>query len=114
VFYQKSKKYELNAEAGEISLLRTTFNTNIRLMAIKDKRRGYVSLNGEDETAIEEAAKNAVKFSEASPQDEAYDISEIQPAETFDNGMVEPDLDRIYNRLNNFLMEAKKRLSKSK
>ena len=108
----KSKKYELNAEAGEISLLRTTFNTNIRLMAIKDKRRGYGSLNGEDETAIEEAAKNAVKFSEASPQDEAYDISEIQPAETFDNGMVEPDLDRIYNRLNNFLMEAKKRYPK--
>jgi PmbA protein len=108
----KSKKYELNAEAGEISLLRTTFNTNIRLMAIKDKRRGYVSLNGEDKSAIEEAAKNAVKFSEASPQDEAYDISEIQPTETFDNGMVEPDLDRIYNRLNNFIMEAKKRYPK--
>ncbi len=108
----KSKKYELNAEAGEISLLRTTFNTSIRLMAIKDKKRGYITLNGDDKTAIEEAAINAVKFSEASPQDEAYDIAEVQPPETFDNGIQEPDLDRVYNRLNNFIMEAKKRYPK--
>ena len=108
----KSEKHELNAETGKISLLRTTFNTDIRLMAIKDKRRGYISLNGTDKTAIEEAAKNAVKFSEASPQDEAYDISEHQAPETFDNDIVKPDLDRIHKRLNNFLLESKKRYSK--
>ncbi|MEA3307477.1 MAG: DNA gyrase modulator, partial [Elusimicrobiota bacterium] len=79
----KSEKHELNADTGKISLLRTTFNTNIRLMAIKDKKRGYVNLNGDDKKAIEEAAKNAVKFSEASPEDEAYDISEKQPAQSF-------------------------------
>ena len=63
-------------------------------MAIKDKKRGYITLNGDDKTAIEEAVKNAVKFSEASPQDEAYNIAEFQLAETFDNGVQEPDLDR--------------------
>ena len=108
----KSEKHELNADAGKISLFRTTFNTNIRLMAIKDKRRGFISLNGSDKTAIKEAAENAVKFSEASPQDDAYDIAEVQSAETFDNGMVEPDLDRIYDRLNNFITEVKKRYPK--
>ncbi len=108
----KSEKHELNADAGKISLFRTTFNTNIRLMAIKDKRRGFISLNGSDKTAIEEAAINAVKFSEASPQDDAYDIAEVQSAETFDDGMVEPDLDRIYDRLNNFITEVKKRYPK--
>ncbi len=109
----KSEKYELNAETGKISLLRKNINTNIRLIAIKDKKRGYISLNGMKKTAIEDAAKKAIEYSEASPQDDSYDVSEFQPAETFDNDIVKPDLDKIYNSLTAFLAEAKKRYPKT-
>jgi PmbA protein len=109
----KSAKHELNVEAGKISLLRTTFNTEIRLTAIKDKRRGTTTLNGDEKSAIEKAAKNAVEFTQASPQDESYDISETQPAQIFDNGLVAPDTGKMFERLEEYLLQSKKAYPKT-
>lgn len=106
--YVKSQKHELNVEAGKISLLRTTFNTNIRLTAIKDSRRGTVNLNLTDKTSIEEASKTALEITQASAQDSAYDISEKQPQAEFDNNIEKPDLDMMYEKLVSFLSEAKR------
>ena len=36
-----SEKHEMNIEAGEINLLRTTFNTSLHLGVIKDSRNGH-------------------------------------------------------------------------
>ena len=106
--YVKSRKHELNVEAGKISLLRTSFNTNIRLTAIKDSKRGTVNLNLADTTSIEEASKSTLEITRASARDSAYDISPKQPQAEFDNNIEKPDLDMMYEKLNSFLSEAKR------
>lgn len=106
VIFVTSKKQELNVESGEISLLRTTFNTDMRMTAIKDQQRGIINLNKIGKSEIKKAAKTALNLAEASEKDSAYDISEKQPPCTFDNAIKEPDLDAMYYRMAEFLKEA--------
>lgn len=59
-------KHEMNVELGEFSLLRTTFDTNIRLTAIKDNRRGSTSINKSDNESIDKAASDVLAIAAAS------------------------------------------------
>ena len=43
-----SEKKELNVETGEMSLFRTTFNTNIGLYVIKDQKSAAIGINKMD------------------------------------------------------------------
>ena len=47
---------ELNVERAQIGLLRSTMNVNVNLMAIKDQKKGSVSLNSLEPSAIDRAA----------------------------------------------------------
>ncbi len=102
-----TEKNELNVDADKISLMRTSYNTNIRFTAIKDGRRGSSSLNGFLKPDIERVAASAVENAKASPADPAYDIAPRQPAKVFDNKIVTPDLDAMYDRLSTLLAQAR-------
>ncbi len=103
----ETEKHELNVDAGELSLVRTGFNTEIRFTAIKDGRRGTASLNGSEEEGIKAAAGQAAANAAASPADPAYDIAPAQPARTFEAGAAAPDLGLMYDRLAALLAHAK-------
>jgi PmbA protein len=102
-----SKKHELNVEAGAINLLRTTYDTGIRLTAHVDKRKASTSLNKTDAEAIDAAARQVVDDARSSEQDEANAIAEYQPPKEFSRGPLAPDLDAMYERLDAFLRHAK-------
>ncbi len=111
-FFTRSAGSELNAENGEISLFRTTFEVSVNLAAIKGQRRGEFALNADDKDAIEKGAGETVKLAESSPRDESYDIAECQPPAVFDNSVLKADKDAMYEKLSNFLRQAKERYPK--
>ncbi|MTI49276.1 MAG: TldD/PmbA family protein [Firmicutes bacterium] len=107
-----SKKYELNVDGGEVSLLRTTLDTNLKVIAIKDNRKGEISISKVDTESIDKAIENVLKILETSEIDEAYDIADHQEAKTFKSGDKEIDLDKMYTQLKNFIEKVKTKFPK--
>ena len=104
----KKEKNELNVASGEISLFRTTFDTNMSLTAIVDDKKGTISLNKLDKENIDATAKQIIDMAISSKSDEANDIAEMQPAKEFHKEPIKPDLDKMYDRLVEFMDFAKK------
>ena len=109
----KKEKNELNVASGEISLFRTTFDTNLSLTAIIDDKQGSVSLNKLDKENIDATAKQIIEMAVSSKPDEANDIAEKQPAKEFHKEPFNPDLNKMYNRLVEFMDFAKKKHPKT-
>lgn len=103
-----SEVRELYFNNGEISMLRTTFNTSVQLTAIKDDKKGATSTNKTDPESVANAVKDTISLAESSNPEPANDISEFQPAKEFSNGPMDADNDKMYFRLNEFLDHVKK------
>ena len=65
-----SEKKELNVEIGEMSLFRTTFDTNIGLSVIVDQKSGSVAINKTDTESIDDAAKKVMDMAQSSQPDD--------------------------------------------
>jgi len=103
----KSKQYEMNIEHGEVSLLRTTLNSGINLTAIKDGKKGDITINKVTEEYIEEGIKNLMALLENAEEDECVDIAPYQVPKEFTYGETEPDLDKMYTIMKDFLYNSK-------
>ncbi len=104
-----SEKNELNLEADNINLLRTTFNSELNLKVIKDQCIGKISINKTSTDFINQAVKDVLEMAEASQPDDAHDIAPMQNPEEFNDGVDTPDLDKMYQRLEEFQAQTKKR-----
>ena len=98
-----SEKKELNIDSGEMTLLRTTFNTSLGISVIKDQKKGSTSINKTDKGSIDQAVEQVMELAKASQPDEALDIAEKQPTKSFSKGDETADLDSMYNRMEEFL-----------
>jgi len=105
----RSEKHELNLEADKFSLMRTTYDTNLDYMAIRDGKRGTTSSNKTDKDSIDKAVADVLEIANASQPDDAYDIAEKQEPKAFTSGSTEPDLDRMFDRLKTFFETAKEK-----
>ena len=103
----RNRKFEMNVEAGEISLLRTTLEVVISLGAIKDNRKGSITINKIDIPTIDEAIASVIELSETSEQDVDFDIAAMQVPKEYISGNDEPDLDRMYVLMKNFVKVVK-------
>ena len=101
--YSSGEKKELNVDAGEFSLFRTNANHGVSIMAIKDQKKGSLSINKIAKDDIDQSIKTVLKMAESSMQDESYDISEYQEAESFSKGNKEPALNTMYDRMEEFM-----------
>ena len=99
-----SRKTEFSIEGGRFTLLRTTLDHSLSLLAIKDQRRGTVSGNSFDEAAIASACADCVASADAGQPDPAWEIAKEGRGD-FVSGEPEPDLDRLFERTRE-LMEA--------
>ncbi|MAH97966.1 MAG: peptidase, partial [Euryarchaeota archaeon] len=102
-----SEKKELNVETGEMSLFRTTFNTNIGLYVIKDQKSAAIGINKMDKESIDIAALKVLDMAKSSQSDEAHDISEFQNKEFFSKGDDVANMDLMYQRLEEFIDHVK-------
>ncbi|NOR45029.1 MAG: TldD/PmbA family protein [Candidatus Delongbacteria bacterium] len=107
ILLNQEEKRELYFNAGIIKMFRTTFNTTLTLTAIKDNKKGSKVLNKTDKGSLDLAIEETIALAESSEPDEAHDISEDQPAESFESGIMDPDNDKMYVKLNEFLTHVK-------
>lgn len=106
------EKQELNVDAGEISLFRTTFDVSLTLIAIVNNKKGQCTINKLDNDSIDSAVKQVIDFANSSEADEANEISEYQEAGEFKNGLDSPDKDKMFEMMDEFLKTANKRYPK--
>lgn len=98
----ESDKKELNVESGKISLFRTTFSNSLSLEAIKDFKQSSININKIDKNSIDSAISSLIENVKSSQSDEANAISEKQSKEVFKKGEIEPDLNLMYDRIDDF------------
>ncbi len=102
-----TRKYELNAEAGTISLIRTTDDVNLFVMGIDKEKRASTSLNKTDENSVIDSVKELLELIEAGEPDPAFDIALEQPSESFTKGPEKPDTILMYARVKELLEHCK-------
>ena len=98
----ESEKKELNIESGKISLFRTTFSNSLSLEAIKDYKQSSIHINKIDKSSIDSAVESLIESVKSSQADDANAISEKQPTEIFKKGQIYPDLNLMYDRVDDF------------
>ncbi len=97
---------ELNVDAGNFSLLRSTFDSSVVMKAVKDMKKGVISINKTDEKSIDEAAKACVENAISGTYDECLSIAEkLSDNEDFFDGALNPDRDKLFDRINEFMTD---------
>lgn len=99
----KKIKSEMNIDSGNLSLYRTTENISVSMTSLIDGKKGFIAGNDLNHNSIAENAAKAVSLSHSSKKDEANDISPEQPFEELSIGSNEPDSEKMYDRLKEFL-----------
>lgn len=90
---------EMNVLAGKMKLMRTVFTTSINMKAVKNQKKGTVSINKAEKADIDEAVKACLTAAEASVTDEAEGISELIENKSFISGDRECDKEKLYFRI---------------
>lgn len=104
----ESVKTEIYYESGKISMVRSVFDTSVKLKVVRGKRKGSVSLNSTDPEKLSAAVKNALEASDDARPDDAEGVSELTENRDFVRGSLEPDRESQYAALRSFLDTAKK------
>jgi len=97
------KKEEFNIDAGQFSLLRSVFNSGVSMKVIKDGKTGQAFINSLEKQDIDAAAIECVRSAEVSVPDEAYCIASFTENADFADGTKNPDRDRFFDRVREFL-----------
>ncbi len=99
---------EINVDAGEFSLMRSTFDSGVTMKVIKDNKKGVIAINKTDKESIITAAKECVAAAEVSTEDDCLSIAEKDENEDFFFGAEECDRDKFFDRINEYLDDMQK------
>lgn len=94
---------ELNVENGNLSLLRTAFNTEVDLLGLMNGKKGSTTINKTDPDSIKEGVRQVIELAGSAKPDPANDIAGFQPPKDFTSGPQQVDPERMYERLREFL-----------
>ena len=106
---RKVRLDELNVLSGEMNLMRTVYTTNISLKAVKDQKKGTVSLNKAEEEDIDRAVLDALTAAENAPSDPCEGVSEKIENATFARNDTEEDMEALYDRMVEFLTDIREK-----
>ena len=76
-------------------------------------RKGSTSINKTDPDSIEEGVREVIELAGSAKSDPANDIANFQPPKAFASGPKQPDLERMYERLQEFLNFAQQTYPKT-
>lgn len=96
---------EINVDAGEFSLMRSTFDNSIIMIVIKDMKKGVISINKLDEESIDAAAKECVENAAVSTVDDCLSIAPLIKNEDFSYGVSESDRDKFFDRISEYMAD---------
>ncbi len=98
----QSETNELSFQTGDLSLLRTPFNTAVDLLGLVNDRKGSTTINKLDPDSIAEGVDEVIELAGSAKPDSANDIAGFQPPKSFTGGPMQPDLERMVQRLREF------------
>ena len=96
---------ELNAEAGEFSLYRTLFNSALSIKVIKNRKKGVSATTSLQKEAIDDALLAALAAADAGVEDEAEGIAEFIENRSFESGVMLPDKEKLFLRIQEYICE---------
>ena len=99
---------EINIDAGEFSLMRSTFDNAITMKVIKDNKKGVIAINKFDKNEIDSAAKDCVENAKVSAEDDCLSIAEKEENEDFSFGVESSDRDRFFDRIDEYMSDLSK------
>lgn len=102
------KKSEIYYESGKISMVRTVFSESIGIKVLLGKQKGTISLNRFDKESIDRAVDEAIAAAKEAKHDEAEGLSEVVDNRHFEYGVLEADLDRMYDRFAEYLEDSRR------
>ncbi|MBQ1553093.1 MAG: TldD/PmbA family protein [Clostridia bacterium] len=98
---------ELNVEDGKVNLMRSNFNSSLRLIVLRDGRKGTVSVNDLSPESIRRAAKDCVEAADAAKPDDANCIASLTENADFSEGIAECDEAALYDATMEYLDTVK-------
>lgn len=98
---------EIYYESGKISMVRSVISHGASIKVIKDQKKGSVTINTCDSEAIRAAVADAMSAAEHAPADEAEGIAELIENKSFASGKKEPDREKLYGLMREFLDTVK-------
>jgi len=101
------RKDEFNVEANKFSLMRTLFNDELTLKALKKNQKGVIKINKLDKASIDQAASDCISLASSALPDEAEDIAEKAENKTFDQCIGGSDMDKLFSRTKEFVEQLK-------
>lgn len=102
----ESETREFNVTAGELSLMRTLFDKSISVSIYKNGKKGSVSTTGFEDEKLTQAVKDACEAAESSEADDAWEIDDSGRVESFTDGAIEGDLDKLFFRFKELLEDV--------
>ena len=113
VWVSRGQMDELNVDAGKFSLMRTTFSTSISIRALSQSRKGSYGTNKIDKETVDKAVDAAIDAAKSSEPDSAEVISTGIGEHTFDLAQTEANPDLMYDRMDEFMKQAKEEYPKT-
>lgn len=99
VFLTESEVIEIALKDGEYNTCSTLFQSDINVIVMKNHKKGAHFLNKANKEAVREAVKTATEAMEAAQEDEANKIAPNQGLIEKSMGVLEPDLDKLFERM---------------
>ncbi|MBR5520289.1 MAG: hypothetical protein IKU55_06180, partial [Clostridia bacterium] len=98
---------EIYYESGKISMVRSVISHGASIKVIKNQKKGSVTINTCDSESIRAAVADAMAAAEHAPADEAEGIAELIENKSFASGRKEPDREKLYGLMREFLDSVK-------
>ncbi len=101
-YVERREKREFNLDGDEFSLFRTTFDYNASVTEFLGTKQGSASGNDISEEGLTALIDSAYLSAESAEEDPAKDIAPGQGTEEFLEGVLEPDMDKLFKRVEEF------------
>lgn len=99
---------EFNVDGGQFSLMRTLFNSSVVMKALKDGKKGIITANRLDRDSLDNAVRECILAAQSSVSDEAESIAEKGNNEEFVSGVLTPDRDKHFDRIQEYMEDVGK------
>ena len=103
----RGRKDEFNIEANKFTLMRTLFTDQLYLKAIREDRKGVITINKLDMESINEAVEGCMALASFATPDEAEDIAERSENKAFDQSIGGACMDKLFTRTRDFVEQLK-------
>jgi PmbA protein len=104
---KRGRKDEFNVEANKFSLLRTLFDDELYLKAIKDQKKAVLAVNKLDRESVDKAVADCIELAVSAQSDEAEDIAGKIENKSFDQRIGGADMDALFTRTKEFLEQVR-------